>query len=89
MQSNTTPLIQVVRVVGCLERRKPLTHDLSHARHGRPDVARDALKLGQVPAGDLGHTVVQGRLEASLFHSSSVTRQNIIISSSTVARAML
>eukprot|EP00962_Isochrysis_galbana_P040190 scaffold14529_cov117-Isochrysis_galbana.AAC.11 len=39
-------------------------HDLADRLHGRADLARDAVELGQVPAGNLDHDVVQRRLEA-------------------------
>ena len=40
-------------------------HDLSNGLHGRSDVSLNVLELGQIPLGDLGDNVVEGRLEAS------------------------
>lgn len=39
-------------------------HDFTDRLHGGSDGSLDVLELGQIPLGDLGHDVVQGRLEA-------------------------
>jgi hypothetical protein len=41
-------------------------HDLAHGLHGGADLLGHGLELAQVPAGHLGHDVVEGRLEARL-----------------------
>ena len=46
-----------------------LTHDFSHARHGRSDLARNAFELRKIPQGHLRHAVVQRWLEAGLMKS--------------------
>lgn len=54
-----------VYIYGCIL----LTHDFSHARHGRSNLARNAFELWQIPPGHLCHAVVQRWLEAGLMKS--------------------
>mmetsp|Transcript_14281 Transcript_14281/g.23195 ORF Transcript_14281/g.23195 Transcript_14281/m.23195 type:complete len:1459 (-) Transcript_14281:343-4719(-) len=52
---------------GLLERLLPGaadTHDLTDGLHGRSDLAGNKVELGHIPTGDLGHHVIERRLEA-------------------------